>query len=152
MPIGVDAPDLLEQIQRQVSSWDPRLVPDTRRRGSLSSAGDDLPDPARSMADIAGVVRVNMSRFRTCHGVGQRSSIHVGGDVQVRLLIAAHGSVLEAHAVGGSFPDDAVRRCVVRAFHGLRFPPPPGAAPETVTFPLSLVAGDVSYGPGAGEP
>jgi hypothetical protein len=65
----------------------------------------------------------------------------------VRLLIAPHGSVLDVRPAGGAFPDEAVRRCVLRAFTRLKFPPPPGGAAETVTYTVSLVAGDVVRAP-----
>jgi hypothetical protein len=144
-PIGVDAPDMLEMIQRQIASWDPHLVKDTRQRGSAT--GEDLPDPAAAVAAIDGVVHAQMRRFRTCHGVGLPGSIGVGGDVRVRLLIKEGGSVLGVRPAGGSFPDEAVRRCVLRAFMQLQFPPPPGGAAETVTYTVSLLAGDVVRAP-----
>jgi hypothetical protein len=147
-PIGRDAPDMLEAIQRQIASWDPRLVKGVHRSALSTRAGEDLPDPAAAVAAIDGVVRAQMRRFRICHGVGLPGSIGVGGEISVRLLIAAHGSVLDVRPAGGSFPDEAVKRCVVRAFTALQFPPPPGGATETVTYTVSLVAGDVVRAPG----
>jgi hypothetical protein len=144
-PIGVDAPDMLEMIQQQIASWDPHLVKGGRQRAS--TAGEDLPDPAAAVAAIDGVVHAQMRRFRTCHGVGLPGSIGVGGDVRVRLLIKEGGSVLGVWSAGGAFPDEAVRRCVLRAFTQLQFPPPPGGAAETVTYTVSLVAGDVVRAP-----
>ncbi len=145
VPMGEDAPDMLEGIHRQIASWDPHLVKDTRPRAS--AAGEDLPDPAAAVAAIDGVVQTQMHRFRTCHGAGSFDSIAVGGDVRVRLLITPHGSVLDVRPAGGAFPDEAVRRCVLRAFTRLKFPPPPGGAAETVTYTVSLVAGDVVRAP-----
>ena len=145
VPIGEDAPDMLEGIHRQIASWGPHLVTDTRPRAP--AAGEDVPDPAAAVAAIDGVVQAHMQRFRTCHGAGLFGSIAVGGDVRVRLLIAPHGSVVDVRAAGGAFPDEAVRRCVLRAFTRLKFPPPPGGAAETVTYTVSLLAGDVVRAP-----
>jgi hypothetical protein len=146
----VGAPAVRSRSERpddESPSEDPRLVKGKHISALSTRAGEDLPDPAAAVAAIDGVVRAQMRRFRTCHGAGLPGSIGVGGDVSVRLLLATHGSVLDVRPAGDSFPDEAVRRCVVRAFTQMQFPPPPGGAAETVTYTLSLVAGDVVRAP-----
>jgi hypothetical protein len=151
VPLGVDSPDLLDQIHRQIASWDPHLVPDTRPPSRAFAAGEDRPDQLLTSSDIDGVVRNHMRRFRICHGVGRPGSVHVGGEVRVRITVAPHGSVIEVRDAGGEFPDDAVRRCVVRAFHQLSFPRPQAGAAQTLTYTLALAAGDVVFAPGMNE-
>jgi hypothetical protein len=152
VPIGVDSPDLLEQIHRQIASWDPHLVPDTRSPSRAFAAGEDRPDQLVSSSDVDSVVRAHMRRFRICHGVGQPGSVQVGGEVRVRIVILPHGSVIEVRDAGGDFPDAAVRRCVLRAFQQLSFPRPQTGPAQTLTYTLALVAGDVVRTPGMNDP
>ena len=138
-PIGYDAPDLLEQIHRQVDSWSPYLVPPVHQKVASSWAPDDeflhgrVP---RSYIDRA--VTAQKHPLSLCQGAGGPGGLSLNGDVRVAFTIDAHGRVTEAHDAGGSFPDAAVHRCVVDAFRKFTFPWPPNGKPESTSFSVSM--------------
>jgi hypothetical protein len=152
-PIGFDAPNLLEMIQRQVASWDPKAVTGkyfiSHHAGGTSSGPSQLPWDRVPQSVIASVVGANMGRFHVCHSVGLPSSVDVGGEVRVSFVITPEGTVSEAHDLGGTFPDEAVRQCVVRAFLNLSFTAPPKGTPQTATYSVALAEGDALVRPGS---
>lgn len=154
MPIGRDAPDLLEQIQRQIASWGPRqIVRNGIRPASSDWKGNDLLRGRLPPKLIAGVVRWNLERFRACDRAAAPTTHGIVGDVRVAFVIAPDGAVVDAREVGGTFPDAAVRRCVVAAFARLTFPRPPSGKPQPVTYAIVLPANEVPRGRSdAGEP
>ncbi len=145
-PIGFDAPNLLQMIQRQVASWDPKAVTGkyfiSHGAAGASSGPSQYPWDRVPQSVIASVVGANMGRFHVCHSVGLPSSAEVGGDVRVGFVITPEGAVSEAHDLGGTFPDEAVRQCVVRTFLNLSFTAPPRGAPQTATYSVALAEGD----------
>lgn len=143
-PIGFDAPNLLEMIQRQVASWDPKAVTGKYfiSHGARDSGPSQYPWDRVPQSVIASVVGANMGRFHVCHTVGLPSSVEVGGDVRVSFVITPEGTVSEAHDLGGTFPDEAVRQCVVRTFLNLSFTAPPRGTPQTATYSVALAEGD----------
>jgi len=153
VPIGRDAPDLLEQIQRQIASWPRQIVRNGRRPASWDWKANEFLDGRLPPKLIAGVVRWNLERFRVCARAAVATTHGIVGDVRVAFVIAPDGVVVDARDVGGTFPDEAVRRCVVAAFARLSFPRPPSGKPQPVTYAIELPANEV---PGrrsdAGEP
>lgn len=152
-PIGFDAPNLLEMIQRQVASWDPKAVTGKYfiSHGGASSGPSQYPWDRVPQSVIASVVGANMGRFHVCHSAGLPSSVEVGGDVRVRFVITPEGTVSEAHDLGGTFPDEAVRQCIVRTFLSLSFTAPPRGTPQTATYSVALTGGDAVGRPGSRE-
>jgi hypothetical protein len=151
-PIGFDAPNLLEMIQRQVASWDPKAVSGKyfiSHGAGASSGPSQYPWDRVPQSVIASVVGANMGRFHVCHSVGLPSSVDVGGDVRVTFVITPEGTVSEAHDLGGTFPDEAVRQCVVRTFLNLSFTAPPRRTPQTATYSVALAEGDALVRPGS---
>jgi hypothetical protein len=150
-PIGFDAPNLLEMIQRQVASWDPKAVTGkyfiSHGAAGASSGPSQYPWDRVPQSVIASVVGANMGRFHVCHSVGLPSSVDVGGEVRVSFVITPEGTVSEAHDLGGTFPDDAVRQCVVRTFLNLSFTAPPRGSPQIATYSVALAEGDVLVRP-----
>jgi hypothetical protein len=60
--------------------------------------------------------------------------------VLVAFVIEPDGHVSGPRDVGGVFPDDAVRRCVVRSVAQLSFPKPPDGSAQEVTIRITLQA------------
>jgi hypothetical protein len=139
-----DAPDLLDMIHAQIDSWDPHLVTGSYTPGFPLTDAANFPSRRVPASVIASVVGANMGRFRVCHAAGLPSSTGVGGEVDVAFVVEPTGAVGEARDAGGGFPDDAVRRCVVRTFQALIFPPPPLGQPQPATFAITLAAEDVA--------
>jgi hypothetical protein len=141
-PIDLLKPISIERIQQQIASWDPVLVKGPRIIHPWSQPSD-APDrriPARVVADV---IRVNMGRLLVCHGAGLPGSLDAAGEVRVQFVIEPHGNVVEASDVGGTFADEAVRRCIVQAFTKLTFPPHPLGYEQTVLYPVVLAPQDV---------
>lgn len=65
-----------------------------------------------------------MDRFRVCHGAGLPQSATISGQVIVTFVIEPDGHVSGPSDAGGTFPDGAVRRCIIRAVAQLSFPRP----------------------------
>lgn len=138
-PIGYDAPDLLEQIQRQTASWSRYLVPPVRSGApSTWAPHDEFLEGHVPRSYIERAVTAQMHPILLCHGAGGPNTLSLDGDVRVAFTIDAHGKVIEAHDAGGSFADAAVRRCVIDAFLKLTFPWPPNGKPQTVTHTVFL--------------
>lgn len=114
-------------------------------------AGGDCTLDRVPQSVIASVVGANMGRFHVCHSAGLPSSVEVGGDVRVRFVITPEGTVSEAHDLGGTFPDEAVRQCIVRTFLSLSFTAPPRGTPQTATYSVALTGGDAVGRPGSRE-
>jgi hypothetical protein len=135
-----------DAIQAQIASMDPNgfgHVKDTRGhipRGPQVRFPSELPSERVPASVIASVVRANAGRFHVCHGIGLRRNPTLAGRVQVAFTIDAKGQVTLAHDAGGALEDEDVRRCVVKAFFGLTFPPPPRGGTQNVTFPIVLGA------------
>jgi TonB family protein len=96
--------------------------------------------PSRQVpaAVITSVIEANTNRFRVCHGAGLPRSPTISGQVLVAFAIEPDGHVSGARDAGGAFPDDAVRRCIVRAVTQLSFPKPPDGFAQQVTIPVML--------------
>jgi hypothetical protein len=154
VPIGRDAPDLLEQIQRQIASWGPqKIVRDGIRPASWDWKGNDFLKGQLPPKLIAGVVRWNLERFRACDRTAIATTHGIVGDVRVAFVIAPDGAVVDARDAGGTFPDAAVRRCVIAALARLTFPRPPSGKPQPVTYAIELPANEAPGGRSeAGEP
>lgn len=144
VPIGRDAPDLLEQIQRQIASWGPReIVRNGRLPAPSRWKGNDFLRGGLRPTLIAGVVRWNLERFRACDQAPVATTHGIVGDLRVAFVIDPDGAVVHARDAGGTFPDAAVRRCVVAAFGRLTFPRPPSGKPQPVTYTMALPANEV---------
>jgi hypothetical protein len=154
VPIGRDAPDLLEQIQRQIASWGPQqIVRNGIRPASGDWRGNDFLKGQLPPKLIAGVVRWNLERFRVCDRAAVATTHGIVGDVRVAFVITPDGAVVDARDAGGTFPDAAVRRCVVAAFARLTFPRPPNGKSQPVTYAIELPANEVPGGrSNGGEP
>jgi hypothetical protein len=143
-PIGLDAPDLLEQIQAQIASWDGYYVAPVHTSATNKWAPDEFLSGRVPRSSIERAVSAQMHVILLCHGAGGPSSLRLGGDVRVVFVIDGHGHVSEAHEAGGTFADAAVRRCIADAFRGLTFPWPSNGAPQTVTYVVPLVGEDAT--------
>jgi hypothetical protein len=110
--------------------------------GSGIAHPDDMPSRRIPAAVIANVLQANTNRFRVCHGADFPNSTTISGQVIVAFVIEPDGHVSEPRDTGGTFPDDAVRRCVVRAVAHLSFPKPPDGSTQQVTIPVMLQAED----------
>jgi hypothetical protein len=154
VPIGRDAPDLLEQIQRQIASWGPQqIIRNGIRPASSDWKRNDFLEGRLPPKLIAGVVRWNRERFRACDRAAVATTHGIVGDVRVAFVIAPDGAVVDARDAGGTFPDAAVRRCVVAAFARLTFPRPPSGKPQPVAYAMELPANEVPGGRmDAGQP
>jgi hypothetical protein len=146
VPIGHDAPDMLEQIQRQIASWGPAPLPNHGRASVVASwTPNDFLRGRLSARLIAGVVRFHNARFRECYAASP-SSYGQTGEVRVAFVVSPQGQVVGAHDAGGSFPNDAVRACVVAAMAKIPFPAPPSGTPQSVTYAVALPANEAPAG------
>jgi hypothetical protein len=102
-----------------------------------------MPSRRIPAAVITSVIQANADRFHVCHGAGLPQSATISGQVVVTFVIEADGHVSGPRDAGGTFPDDAVRRCVVRAVGQLSFPKPPTGSAQQVTVPVILQAEEV---------
>lgn len=96
---------------------------------------------------IASVLRSSAGRFHVCHGAGLPGGAGVSGEVVVAFTIETDGRVTNARDAGGTFPDDAVRRCIVRAVTQLSFQKPPLYLAQDVTVPIALPAEEATARP-----
>lgn len=143
VPVGpLDSRDGYAAIRAQIAGWNPKLLTGTYvPRGSGAAHPDETPSRAIPATVIASVIQANAGRFRVCHGAGLPQSATISGQVLVAFVIKPDGHVSAAHDAGGmSFPDDAVRACVVRAVSQLSFPKPPDGGTQQVTTPILLDA------------
>jgi hypothetical protein len=141
VPIGpLDSRDGYDALRAQIAGWNPKLVTGTYvPGGSRVAHPDEMPSRRVPAAVIASVIQASTDRFRVCHGAGFPNSTTISGQVLVAFVIEPDGHVSGARDTGGAFPDDAVRRCIVRAVAQLSFPKPPGFA-QPVTIPVMLQA------------
>jgi len=142
VPVGpLDSRDGYDALRAQIAGWNPKLVTGTYVPGDARIAHpDDMPSRRVPAAVITSVIQANANRFRVCHGAGLPNSTTISGQVLVTLVIEPDGSVSEPRDTGGTFPDDAVRRCIVHAVAHLSFPRPPNGLEQQVTIPVLLRA------------
>ncbi len=137
-----------EAIRAQIAGWDRRLITGTYKPGGARIAHpDEMPSERVPASVIASVVRSSAGRFHVCHGAGLPGSAGVSGEVVVTFTIETDGRVTRARDAGGTFPDDAVRRCVVRAVTQLSFQKPPLGLAQDVTIPIVLPAEEATGRP-----
>jgi hypothetical protein len=150
VPVGpLDSRDCYAAISAQIAGWKPRLVTGTYIPGGRGIAHpDEMPSRRVPAAVITSVIQANTSRFRVCHGAGLPQSATISGQVLVTFLIEPDGHVSGPRDAGGTFPDDAVRRCIVRAVAQLSFPKPPSGSAQQVTIPVILQAEEGLARPG----
>ena len=140
VPVGpLDSRDGYDAIRAQIAGWNPKLVTGTYIPGGSGIAHpDEMPSRQIPAAVITSVIQANTSRFRVCQGAGLPQSATISGQVLVAFAIEPDGHVSGARDAGGAFPDDAVRRCIVRAVTQLSFPKPPYGFAQQVTIPVML--------------
>jgi hypothetical protein len=140
VPVGpLDSRDGYDAIRAQIASWNPRLLTGTYIPGGAGIAHPEaMPSGRVPAAVITRVIQASQGRFRVCHGAGLPLSATIPGQVLVAFVIEPDGHVSGARDAGGTFPDDAVRRCIVRAVMQLSFPKPPGGVEQQVTIPVVL--------------
>jgi hypothetical protein len=138
----LESRDGYDAIRKQIAGWNPKLVTGTYVPGGSGIAHpDETPSRQVPAAVITSVIQANTGRFRVCHGAGLPQSATISGQVLVAFVIEPDGHVSGARDAGGlAFPDDAVRRCIVRAVAHLSFPKPPYGSAQQVTFPVMLQA------------
>jgi hypothetical protein len=141
VPLGpLDSRDGYDALRAQIAGWNPKLITGSYVPGRSHGAHADETAGPQIPAAITTVILANASRFRVCHGVGLPLSATVSGQVLVAFVLEPDGHVSGARDAGGTFPDDAVRRCVVRAVTQLPFPKPPGGVAQPLTVPVALEA------------
>ncbi len=140
VPVGpLDSRDGYDALRAQIAGWNPKLVTGTYvPGGSRIAHPDEMPSRRVPAAVIASVIQANAGRFRVCHGAGLPQSATISGQVLVTFVIEPDGHVSGPRDAGGTFPDDAVRRCIVRAVAQLSFPKPPDGVAQQVTIPVML--------------
>jgi hypothetical protein len=142
VPIGpLDSRDGYDALRAQIAGWNPKLVTGTYvPGGSRIAHPDEMPSRQVPAAVIASVIQANTNRFHVCHGAGLPQSATISGQVLVSFVVQPDGHVSEPRDAGGVFPDDAVRRCIVRTVAQLSFPKPPYGVAQQVTIPVTLRA------------
>lgn len=136
-----DSRDTYDAIRAQIAGWNPKLVTGTYIPGGRGVAHpDEMPSRRVPAAVITSVIQANTNRFRVCHGAGLPQSATISGEVVVTFVVQPDGHVSGPRDAGGTFPDDAVRRCIVRAVAQLSFPRPPLGSAQQVTIPIMLQA------------
>jgi Ca-activated chloride channel family protein len=114
---------------------DEKTQPPRLRMGATTVSGK-LPAEV-----IQRIVRQNYGRFRMCYQQGLEKNPNLEGKVAVRFVIGRDGSVSHVGNGGSDLPDSGVVGCVVRAYNGLSFPPPPDGI-VTVVYPIKFSPGD----------
>jgi hypothetical protein len=89
---------------------------------------------------VQRVVRQRFPRFRSCYENGLRNNPNLQGRVLVHFAIGRDGALTSAFNAGSDMPDRGVVSCVLRAFGGLRFPPPE-AGVVWVEYPIRFDPG-----------
>lgn len=142
VPVGpLDSRDGYDDIRAQIAGWNPKLVTGTYIPGGRGIAHpDEMPSRRVPAAVVASVMQANMNRFHVCHGAGLPQSATISGEVIVTFVIEPDGHVSGPRDTGGTFPDDAVRRCIVSAVAQLSFPDPPTGSAQQVTIRVTLQA------------
>jgi TonB family protein len=136
------------ELRAQIAGWDKRLITGTYKPGGSRIAHpDEMPSQRVPASVIASVVGSSAGRFHVCHGAGLPGSAGVSGEVVVAFTIETDGRVTNARDAGGAFPDDAVRRCIVRAVTQLSFQKPPLGLAQDVTVPIALPAEEATARP-----
>jgi hypothetical protein len=144
----VDSRDCYAAIRAQIAGWNPKLVTGTYIPGGRGVVHpDEMPSRRVPTAVITSVVQANMDRFHVCHGAGLPKSATISGEVLVTFVIEPDGHVSGPRDAGGTFPDDAVRRCIVRAVAQLSFPKPPDDSAQQVTIRVTLEAEEAQARP-----
>jgi len=136
------------ELRAQIAGWDRRLLTGTYKPGGARIAHpEEMPSQRVPASVIASVVRSSAGRFHVCHGAGLPASAAFSGEVVVAFTLETDGRVTNARDLGGVFPDDAVRRCIVRAVTQLSFPKPPLGLAQDVTVPIALPAEEATARP-----
>jgi hypothetical protein len=142
VPVGpLDSRDGYDALRAQIAGWNPKFLTGTYvPGGSRIAHPDEMPSRRVPAAVITSVIQASTGRFRVCHGAGLPQSATISGQVLVAFVIEPDGHVSGPRDAGGAFPDDAVRRCIVRAVAQLSFPRPPYGFTQQVTIPVMLKA------------
>lgn len=89
---------------------------------------------------IQRIIKQNFGRFRLCYENNLGNCPNLQARVSVRFVIGTDGAVSRVEDAGSDLPNSATIACIVKAFHGLSFPPPEGGV-VTVTYPLMFSPG-----------
>lgn len=143
----VNGRDCYAAIRAQIAGWNPKLVTGTYIPGAGVVHPDEMPSRRVPAAVIASVIHANLDRFHVCHGAGLPKSATISGEVLVSFVIEPDGHVSAPRDAGGTFPDDAVRQCIVRAVGQLSFPNPPEGSGQQVTIRVTLQAEEAKARP-----
>jgi hypothetical protein len=148
--IGVnDIGGLSASLDRRLGSGDPGgwghgcggkpcLVGGTHKPGAGFRMPREILTNGRLPADvIQRIVRQNAGRYRACYEGALRTNPALEGRVEVRFVIDRQGAVSMAQDGESDLPSDEVRKCIVRSFYALSFPPPQNGT-VTVTYPMAL--------------
>ncbi len=140
--------DCYAAIRAQIAGWNPKLVTGTYVPGGPGITHPaEMPSRRLPAAVISTVIQAHMDLFHVCHGAGVPKSATISGQVLVAFVIEPDGHVSGPRDVGGTFPDDAVRRCIVSAVAQLSFPKPPDDSGQPVTVRITLQAGEAQARP-----
>ncbi|APR85314.1 Hypothetical protein A7982_10663 [Minicystis rosea] len=99
--------------------------------GAITIHGRVSPDVVKS------ILRRSHGRMRACYNAGLWQNPNLMGQVAVRFVIGRDGAVSNVGNAGTSLPDAGVVQCIVRALHGLSFPPP-DAGIATIIHSMTL--------------
>ncbi len=87
----------------------------------------------RSSEDFVAFFQANLAPFRRCYGAAAARHVGLAGEVTVKVVTNADGSVYDLRHLGGTLTDPALVDCTLRALGALRYPPHPGQLFATET-------------------
>lgn len=102
--------------------------------GTMSHLG------ALDRADIQAVIQRSQGDLKHCYERGLQKNPGLSGRVEVKIVIAATGTVSQATVETSSLNDETVEQCLAERFYRLRFPEPDGGGIVIVRYPLVFTA------------
>lgn len=105
---------------------------------------DEMPDAAQvgtlERAEIDTTIRSHLHGIRACTHRALVSGEAEEGEIRVRFVIAADGTVSSAKVASSTLPD-VVGDCILAVFDEMVFPEPRGGGIVIVTYPFVFASG-----------
>lgn len=103
--------------------------------GTNGDAGKSCTDCV-DRRDVDRMVKMHMDTIQGCYQLALQRNTDLGGGVTVDFVIQKDGRVNSASIKRSDLNNNGVEQCIRDQFLKMKFPPPPGGAMVSVSYPL----------------
>jgi TonB family protein len=148
-PRFLQSSELARCLARQVRTWTfppdpsatplpvdfPVSVPGNRSKPDLSTLTSTV-EGGLTEAEIGGVIRRNLARFKYCYEGPLAEDNKLEGMISVNFVVGPTGAVTDASVKDTTMHNERVEACAVHVARTLKFPEPRGGGAVIVAYPF----------------